>query len=207
MHLFLTIIVILTSLGYLGVIMEGPQSHQTFTIPVMAMLCYGIIEFIRDCKDASDENDSLYQDSWRNSYYQDEVWYNSRSARRYRKDTITTTTYRPLERERTVTERTIQTYPSRKEVASKIAELEKNPFWRAKRWLYSIFGNDITAKLYEPTVTVEKVPVAKQTILSYLDEKEKSEYNCVVKNVGRSFEIAMQDETKCETTKEDKNNE
>lgn len=95
-----------------------------------------------------------------------------------------------MKRERAITERTIKTYPSKKEVNAKIAELETNPLWCAKRSVCGFFGHDITKKLYEPTVTIEQVPVERNSFRSYLNK----EYNDVVKNVGRSFEIALTDD-------------
>ena len=95
-------------------------------------------------------------------------------------------------------------YPSHSEIRVKIAELEKSRWFRIKRSLASFIGFDITAKYYRPTKTKRAgtvKPINKEDnsrympTNNYIVEREMKEYNEIVKYVGRSCEIAINDET------------
>ena len=94
-------------------------------------------------------------------------------------------------------------YPSRSEVRKKIAELEKSRWFRIKRALAGFAGFDITEKYYKPTKTKSAgtvKPINKEDNSRYMPnntyiiEREMKEYNEIVKYVGRSCEIAINDE-------------
>lgn len=96
-------------------------------------------------------------------------------------------------------------YPSHSEVRQKIAELEKSRWFRIERSFAGFFGIDITEKYYRPTKTkaigtVKPIPINKEDNSrympnnSYIIEREMKEYNEIVKYVGRSCEIAINDE-------------
>lgn len=215
---------VLVALYALGTMAEASYESNIFTPPLVAFLIYSLISFFRSVRNINlYGDDDTYNDHTTYGYYSDGYTANHRNTNYTKRnsgktDNTFTSTYvnstlvnedvttygdnKP--KERNIEKRVIKTYPDKKKVLEEIKELEKNPFWKLKRWVYNIFGNDITAKMYDPVVSVEYINKEDDTRFMPNNSDKSStrtlvrrtdvEYDSIVKRVGRSFDVAVTDE-------------
>lgn len=206
MFAFISIIVCLLSLYYLGSMVSAYSLNSDYTMPAVVLLIYSLVAIIREIK----LNDEEFYNSnniprsnsnwWSGDYYD----YNVPSARNVTNAYRTVETFKDDKKAREKEDRPmVLHYPSKKEAREKVAELEKSWWWRMKRSVAAFFSYDITAKYYEPRYVKEEVVVKgkedntrfmpNNNTLVYRNSND-AEYNKVAKFIGRSFDIAMDGE-------------
>lgn len=206
MFAFISIIVCLLSLYYLGSMVSAYSLNSDYTMPAVVLLIYSLVAIIREVKLNDEEfyntNNIPRSNSgwWRNDGYD----YNSPSAYNVTNAYRTVETFKNDKKEREKEDRPmVLHYPSKKEAREKIAELEKSWWWRVKRSIAAFFSFDITAKYYEPRYVKQEVAVkGKEDNTRYMPNNNTliyrnnndAEYNKVAKFIGRSFDIAMDGE-------------
>lgn len=205
MFAFISIIVCLLSLYYLGSMVSAYSLNSDYTMPAVVLLIYSLVAIIREVKLNDEEfyntNNIPRSNSgwWRNDGYD----YNSPSAYNVTNSYRTVETFKNDKKEREKEDRPmVLHYPSKKEAREKIAELEKSWWWRVKRSIAAFFSFDITAKYYEPRYVKQEVAVkGKEDNTRYMPNNtliyrnnNDAEYNKVAKFIGRSFDIAMDGE-------------
>lgn len=217
MFTFLSFLLVIMALYYLGVMADTYNADTTYLTPLIAFLIYVIICIIREGKrgsmswlfgeDTYDEygnrinqssNQYVHYNTNSNNNSYNSCWNSQYNSRAFEKVEY----YTPNKKEKTDDVKELVHYPSNREVREKIKELEKNRLWRLKRDAASVFGVDITEKYYKPTKVKENTvvkPIQKEDETKYMprtswvSEREKTEYNEVAGRVGRSFEIAITD--------------
>ncbi len=206
MFAFISIIVCLLSLYYLGSMVSAYSLNSDYTMPAVVLLIYSLVAIIREIKLNDEEfynsNNIPRRNSnwWSNDYYD----YNVPSARNVTNAYRTVETFKDDKKAREKEDRPmVLHYPSKKEAREKVAELEKSWWWRMKRSVAAFFSYDITAKYYEPRYVKEEVVVKgkedntrfmpNNNTLVYRNSND-AEYNKVAKFIGRSFDIAMDGE-------------
>lgn len=180
MYLFISFVLALMSLYYIGRMADTYDADTTYLTPLLALLIYSIISIIREIK----------KDDW---LYYDDGYYNT--TNRYDYGGLYS---QPIETTH---------YPSNKEVREKINKLEKSCWFRFRRGFAAFFGIDITAKYYKPYKTSSKCKVIpingnKDDYSRFApkndrwNSREATEYNEVAKLMGkRSCEISFDKET------------
>jgi hypothetical protein len=220
MYLFLSFVVALISLYYLGELSAGINNDAT--APIITLFIYSIVTIIKEVKreDSYIYGDDVYHGSnrgWYNDIYDDD-YYTGRSYNvNWGKNHNVSSTknenvevFAPDEKDKKkVDNRPLVYYhPSQKEIKEKIAELEKSRWWRIKRKLYSIIGVDITSKLRQPGYkrleTTPKV-ASKEDHSRFMPNnitwnRDSEEYNKVAKLLTRSCDIAFDGESFVEET-------
>lgn len=182
MYLFISFVVALISLYYIGVMVDTYNADTTYLTPLIILLIYSILSIIRQIR----ENPL----SWLidDDYYYDSSSYNNG----YNTKTIE-----------------IVHYPTNNEVRERMKELEKSYWFKIKKNIASIFAIDITKKYYEkykkPYKINNKCKVANINSSNsnnnyspyappsnWWDKKEMEEYNQVAKHMKkRSCEISI----------------
>ena len=206
MFAFISIIVCLLSLYYLGSMVSAYSLNSDYTMPAVVLLIYSLVAIIREVKLNDEEfyntNNIPRRNSnwWSGDYYD----YNVPSARNVTNAYRTVETFKDDKKAREKEDRPmVLHYPSKKEAREKIAELEKSWWWRVKRSVAAFFSYDITAKYYEPRYVKQEVAVkGKEDNTRYMPNNNTlihrnnndAEYNKVAKFIGRSFDIAMDGE-------------
>ena len=209
MFSFISIIVCLLSLYYLGTMVGSNSLNTEYTMPPIILLIYSIVALMRELKLNDDEyftyNNSGRQANNRGCYDNEYYNYNvptgaSSVVRSYR----TVETFKDDKQERKKEDRPLVLhYPSQKEAREKIAELEQSWWWRVKKNFAAFFSYDITAKYYQPRYIREEVAVKGKednsrympnNSFTYRSSYEDAEYNKVAKLIGRSCDIAMGNE-------------
>ena len=206
MFAFISIIVCLLSLYYLGSMVSAYSLNSDYTMPAVVLLIYSLVAIIREVKLNDEEfyntNNIPRRNSnwWSGDYYD----YNVPSARNVTNAYRTVETFKDDKKAREKEDRPmVLHYPSKKEAREKIAELEKSWWWRVKRSIAAFFSFDITAKYYEPRYVKQEVAVkGKEDNTRYMPNNNTlihrnnndAEYNKVAKFIGRSFDIAMDGE-------------
>ena len=207
MFAFISIIVCLLSLYYLGSMVSAYSLNSDYTMPAVILLIYSLVAIIREIKLNDEEfyntNNIPRSNSgwWRNDGYD----YNSPSAYNVTNAYRTVETFKNDKKEREKEDRPmVLHYPSKKEAREKIAELEKSWWWRVKRSIAAFFSFDITAKYYEPRYVKQEVAVKgkeddsrfmpNNTTTCHKTIFKDAEYDRVAKFIGRSFDVAMDGE-------------
>lgn len=206
MFTFISIIVCLLSLYYLGSMVTAYSLNSDYTMPAVILLIYSLVAIIREIKLNDEEfynsNNIPRRNSnwWSNDYYDLNTPIAHNVTNAYR----TVETFKNDKKEREKEDRPmVLHYPSKKEAREKIAELEKSWWWRVKRSIASFFSFDITAKYYEPRYVKQEVAVkGKEDNTRYMPNNNTlvyrnsndAEYNKVAKFIGRSFDVAMDGE-------------
>jgi hypothetical protein len=212
MYLFLSFVLALASLYYLGVMADSPTADTTYLTPLMGLLIYSIITIVRELR-----KDPV---SWlAGDYYDDECYYHRNTQSYSNRYSSNSNTYGKRNADEKVEcfiqdkkvkkedSKEIIHYPSNSEVREKIKELNKSWWFRQKKAFAGIFAIDIeekyVKKFKQPIVrnkTNCKVkPIAKrEDHTRYMpnqtwQDKEETEYNEVVKHIGRCCEIAFGD--------------
>ena len=225
MFLFLSFVVALISLYYLGVMVDTYNADTTYLTPLVALLIYSILTIIRECKKKPSnwliDDDYGYDDSYGYNRYQHNSSNQGRSTI-VTKANENTEYFTPDVKEKKNNEKELIHYPSNKEVREKIKQLENSRWFRIKRSIASVFAIDITAKYYEEYRKPYKVN-GKGKVISinnsgkedhnrfkpnnnWYIEREMEEYNAVTKLMnGRSCEIALTDGTFDEETNNSEN--
>lgn len=206
MFAFISIIVCLLSLYYLGSMVSAYSLNSDYTMPAVILLIYSLVAIIREIKLNDEEfynsNNIPRRNSnwWSNDYYDLNTPIAHNVTNAYR----TVETFKDDKKAREKEDRPmVLHYPSKKEAREKVAELEKSWWWRMKRSVAAFFSYDITAKYYEPRYVKEEVVVKgkedntrfmpNNNTLVYRNSND-AEYNKVAKFIGRSFDIAMDGE-------------
>lgn len=224
MHLFLSFVNVILSLYYLGVMADNHNTDLTSITPAVALLLYSMATIIRELKrsggnwllgeettydrynepyDYSGYNRSTYKPKTTvTREYDNDDWFGKSCS--IAKNSEKTEYFAPDVKKKNIDdEKELVHYPSRQEVREKIKALEKSRWFRIHRSIGNFFGYDITLKYYKPrkVKSGEKVkPFNKENNSrympnnSYIIEREMKEYNEIVKYVGRSCEIAINDE-------------
>ena len=224
MFLFLSFVVALVSLYYLGVMVDSYNTDTTYLTPLVALLIYSVLTIVRELKKEpiswlsyeDDFSSHPYGDIRSSDYSYGEKtdnhnqWldtYGSRNSKINEK----TEYFAPTKKEKKDDEKMLVHYPSSQDVREKMKELEKSRWFRFRRMLGNIFAYDITTKYYEEfkkpykVNRKGKVVTVNQTVNkedhsrfqpnnNWWAEKERAEYNAVTKLMGRSCEIALTDE-------------
>lgn len=209
MFAFISIIVCLLSLYYLGSMVSAYSLNSDYTMPAVVLLIYSLVAIIREVKLNDEEfyntNNIPRSNSgwWRNDGYD----YNTPAARNVTNAYRTVETFKNDKKEREKEDRPmVLHYPSKKEARDKIAELEKSWWWRVKRSIAAFFSFDITAKYYEPRYVKQEVAVkGKEDDSRFMPKSlpngtlvkctyNDAEYDRVAKFIGRSFDVAMDGE-------------
>ena len=209
MFAFISIIVCLLSLYYLGSMVSAYSLNSDYTMPAVVLLIYSLVAIIREVKLNDEEfynsNNIPRRNSnwWSGDYYD----YNVPSARNVTNAYRTVETFKNDKKEREKEDRPmVLHYPSKKEAREKIAELEKSWWWRVKRSIAAFFSFDITAKYYEPRYVKQEVAVkGKEDDSRFMPKSlpngtlvkctyNDAEYDRVAKFIGRSFDVAMDGE-------------
>ena len=209
MFAFISVIVCLLSLYYLGSMVSAYSLNSDYTMPAVILLIYSLVAIIREVKLNDEEfyntNNIPRSNSgwWRNDDYS----YNSPSAYNVTNAYRTVETFKNDKKEREKEDRPmVLHYPSKKEAREKISELEKSWWWRVKRSIAAFFSFDITAKYYEPRYVKQEVAVKGKEDNSRFMPKNlpngtlvkctynDAEYDRVAKFIGRSFDVAMDGE-------------
>lgn len=167
MYLFLSFVVALISLYYLGVMADSISADTTYLTPLMGLLFYSIISIVRELREnpvswlAGDYYDDDYgyrrdTQSYSNHYSSNNSTYNRRENAndwfdKYGSREVTEKTeyfVQDKKVERDDTQELVH-YPSNSEVREKIKELNKSWWFRRKKALANIFAIDIEAKYVE----------------------------------------------------------
>lgn len=209
MFAFISIIVCLLSLYYLGSMVSAYSLNSDYTMPAVVLLIYSLVAIIREVKLNDEEfyntnNIHRSNSNWRSGDYYD---YNTPAARNVTNAYRTVETFKNDKKEREKEDRPmVLHYPSKKEAREKVAELEKSWWWRVKRSVAAFFSFDITAKYYEPRYVKQEVAVKGKEDNSRFMPKNlpngtlvkctynDAEYDRVAKFIGRSFDVAMDGE-------------
>jgi len=216
MFLFLSFVVAVISLYYLGVMASTYGSDTTYLMPLVALLIYSITNIIRELKNTTEwllgDEPDYNSYSYRNDRNNVRTYADSVCSSSYNRSTTTDYVYRPTKpNERTENfvqdkkvnkddEKFLIHYPSRSEAREKIKELEKSRWFRIKRSFAGFFGVDITEKYYKPRKVKSSVKVKSinkeddSRFMPQINKREYEEYNAVAKFVGRSCEIAFGEE-------------
>ena len=230
MYLFLSFVVALISLYYLGVMVDTYNADTTYLTPLVALLIYSVLSIVRELKKDSsswfaydDDYHPTYRNTGANTYNQQthNQWNNSYTPRVNEK----TEYFTPTKREKKEDDKLIVHYPSSKEVREKVKELEKSRWFRFKKAVGNFFGHDITQKYYDEfkkpykinrkgkVVTISNENENKEDHSRFTPnknwwaEKENEEYNAVTKLMcGRSCEISLTDEQAAILLVEETNN-
>ena len=229
MYLFLSFVVALISLYYLGVMVDSYNPDTTYLTPLVSLLIYSVLSIIRNVRKEPiswlnyDDDYSTYRDTNCQQYN------NSRWDYQYGKKctpnpTEKTEYFLPDKKEKEEDDNKIVYYPSRSDVREKIKELEKSRWFRIKRGLYSLVFIDLTEryrkefkKPYKINRKGKVVYTTDQNISkedhsrfipnnNYWAAKENEEYNAVTKLMGRSCEIALTEEEFAILNQEKSNN-
>lgn len=222
MYLFLSYIMVLVALYALGNMAEAGYESNEFTPQLVAFLMFALISLFRTIRSFNlfDDNDYHRGSGTTYTHYSD---YGTRPVNTNNNYTSTyvkkadeeVTTFENKPNKRNIEKRVIKVYPDKKKVLEEIKELERNPWWRLKRFTYGLFGHDITAKMYEPIEKVEYINKEDDTRFIPNNNTTKSttavakrtdaEYDNVVKWVSRSFDVAVVDKGMSFTIEEDEN--
>ena len=214
MFLFLSFMVAVISLYYLGIMASTYNADTTYLMPLVALLIYSVTNIIRELKRTTewllgDEPDChAYGHAGGRSdvisysnYAYNSSSYNSADCRYYpSKHNENVENFVQDKKVNKDNEKVLVHYPSRQEVREKIKMLEKSRWFRIHRSIGNFLGYDITLKYYKPrkVKSDEKVkPFNKENNSRYMPplvKRECEEYNEVAKFVGRSCEIAFNDE-------------
>ena len=210
MYLFLSFMVALISLYYLGVMADSRSADTTYFTPLMGLLFYSIISIVRELR----ENPV----SWlAGNYYGDDYGYSRGTQSYFNRYSSNNSTYNGRREVAEKTEYFVQDkkvekddtkelvhYPSNSEVREKIKELNKSWWFRRKKAFAKMFSIDIEAgyaKKFKQPVKYKVKPIKKEDHTRYMPKEypnstfvnggENKEYNDVAKFVGRSCEIAF----------------
>ena len=214
MFLFLSFIVAVISLYYLGTMASTYNADTTYLMPLVALLIYSVTNIIRELKRTTewllgDEPDyHTYGHAGGRSdvisysnYAYNSSSYNNADYRYYpSKHNENVENFVQDKKVNKDNEKVLIHYPSRSEAREKIKELEKSRWFRIRRSFAAFWGIDITEKYYKPrkVKSDEKVKsFHKEDNSRYMPplvKRECEEYNEVAKFVGRSCEIAFNDE-------------
>jgi len=236
MFLFLSFVVALISLYYLGVMVDSYSPDTTYLTPLVALLIYSVLTIVRELKKEpiswlsyeDDFSSHTYNDirnsghTYREKTDNHNKWLDDYGSRTYR-STEKTEYFTPTKKEKKEEYKTIVHYPSNQEVREKMKELEKSHWFRFKRMLGNVFAYDISTKYYEEFKKPYKVNrrgkvvTVNQTVNkedhsrfqpnnNWLAERENKEYNEVTKLMGRCCEIALTDEEAAFMCGEETNN-
>ena len=140
MFLFLSFVVALVSLYYLGVMVDSYNPDTTYLTPLVALLIYSVLTIVRELKKepiswlADDYyNDNRQYSNVGNNRYSSQTdnhnqWLDTYGSR-YSKANEKTEYFTPTKKEKKGDEKMLVHYPSNQEVREKIKELEnqKNP--------------------------------------------------------------------------------
>ena len=163
MYLFLSFIVALISLYYLGELSAGINNDAT--APIITLFIYSIVTIIKEVKrdDSYIYGDDVYHGSnrgWYNDIYDDDYYtgrsYNTNWGKNHNVNSIKNESVEVFvpdnkDKKKVDDRPLVYHYPSQKEVREKVAELEKSKWWRIKRTLYSLIAIDITEDLKQPS--------------------------------------------------------
>ena len=219
MYLFLSFVVALISLYYLGVMVDSYNPDTTYLTPLVGLLIYSILSIVRELKKEplswlsyGDDYDT-YQYRGGGSYHTTDnhnQWLDTYGSRT-NKVNEKTEYFAPSKKEKSNDDKELVHYPSNSEVREKIKELEKSRWFRLKRSICGVFAYDITDKYYEEYKKPYKVNRRGKVVSAasnnskedhsrfqptnnWFAEKEREEYNAVTKLMGRrSCEIALSD--------------
>lgn len=224
MYLFLSFVVALISLYYLGVMVDTYNPDTTYLTPLVALLIYSILSIIRSLRKES-ISWLTYEDDY-GTYNGGNRTYNNSSNQynyakwdyqygsKYTPKSVNEKTeyFTPDKKEKNEDNNQIVYYPSRRDVREKIKELEKSRWFRIKRNLYSLVFIDLTERYREEFKKPYKINRKGKVVSvnqnvnkedhsrfvpsnNYWANKEKEEYNSVAKLMGkRSCEIALTEE-------------
>lgn len=207
MHLFLSFVNVILSLYYLGVMADNHNTDLTSITPAVALLLYSIATIIRELKRSGGnwllgEETTYKPNTTVTREYDNDDWFGKSCS--ITKNSEKTEYFAPDVKKKNIDdEKELVHYPSRQEVREKIKVLEKSRWFRIHRSIASFLGYDITLKYYKPrkVKSSEKVKSFNKENNSrympnntYVIEREMKEYNEIVKYVGRSCEIAINDE-------------
>ena len=207
MFAFISIIVCLLSLYYLGSMVTAYSLNSDYTMPAVILLIYSLVAIIREVKLNDEEfynNNRIPRSNsnwWNDDYYN----YNVPSARNVTNAYRTVETFKDDKKAREKEDRPmVLHYPSQKEARETIAKLEQSWWWRIKKSIAAFFSYDITAKYYEPRyVRQEVVAKGKEDDSRFMPNNtttchntifNDAEYDKVAKFIGRSFDVAMDGE-------------
>lgn len=212
MFLLLSFIVAMMSLYYIGVIIDSYNADTTYLTPLVIMLIYSVYSMVREVRSYNwlgDENDTYNNANY--GYYNDipSGGYSNRYGSNYtyggthnRRPNVKIETFAPDKKEKADDTQELVHYPSKQEVRDKIKELEKSRWFRVKRDFASVFGVDITEKYYKAYKksykTNQRAKVDDNTRFmpknNWYNQRETEEYNEVTKHMGRSCEIAFNEQ-------------
>lgn len=183
MFLFLSFVVALVSLYYLGVMADTYNPDTTYVVPLVTLLVYSILTIIREINKSSftswllgDDNYGYYQypktpeynyNGGYNSGYTYHAKNSSSSVNDWRsKQESTVECFLPDKEVEKIDTKELIHYPSNQEVREKMNELEKNGWFRIKRSVGDVLGMDVEGQYREkfkrPYKTNEKVTVKAQ---------------------------------------------
>jgi hypothetical protein len=219
MFAFLSFVVALLSLYYLGIMVDSYNPDTTYLTPLVILLIYSVLAMIRELKkepiswlgdyepyDYYGENRYSTSHQYRsqnNRSYSNNEWMEKYGSRQNRTDE-NTEYFTVEEKKKQNNEKELTHYPSNSEVREKIKELEKSRWFRFKRGFTSFFGIDITEEYRKPYKVSTKgkvVPINNKEDYNRFTpkndwklEREFAEYNAVAKLMnGRSCEISLGD--------------
>lgn len=180
MFAFLSFVVALFSLYYLGMMVDSYNPDTTYLTPLVLLLIYSVLAMIRELRKEpfswldDDESYDPYGYYGNNGYnrgnYQRQYrsqnnrnnshneWMEKYGSRQNRTDE--NTEYFTVEKKKKQdNEKELTHYPSNSEVREKIKELEKSRWFKFKRGFASFFGIDITEQYKKPYKVNEKSKV------------------------------------------------
>jgi len=185
MFLFLSFIVALIALYYLGVMTDAYNPDTTYLTPLVTLLVYSLVTLIREVRKGSFFSWLLGEDNYDYYHYPENPGYNGGYNSNYNGGYNNGYTYhskssndwssrqestiecflpdKEVEKDNT---KELTHYPSNQEVRDKMSELEKSRWFRIKRSVGGVFGIDVEGKYREefkkPYKTNEKVTVKQQ---------------------------------------------
>ena len=220
MYTFISILVCLASLYYLGNMANTYNYDTTYVAPVVTMFIYSMLSIVREAKRKLDSWDDYgHNDDYEYNAYagkttyrhyspsktkKEEVNPNYHSCTNYKGEKVEVFASKPIKEKSYNKELTTSVhYVSNASVRDSLKELEKSRWFRFKRSFCGVFGFDITEKYYKQNrkairkVTVKRYPSCDNDYTQYSPKYiEAKVYNDVAKSVTRCCEIIIDGEFK-----------